>query len=198
MPIPASRPATGVVVGWIAGMEHKVDADRIPLVAALRRVLAEHDLSPVQYAHAARWEDVAALLDHFALPVVVKPTELSGSRGVLLLQHEDELTSWGAMLESYSYAGPVLVEEYLHGPEFSVETISVRGTHHVIGVTRKLLGAPPLFVEAGHVHPEPASPETDAIAQLVVDMLDVTSTLRGEADPERSANRGVSGPARRR
>jgi biotin carboxylase len=78
----------------------------------------------------------------------------------------------------------VLVEEYLSGPEFSVETISVRGTHHVIGVTRKLLGAPPLFVEAGHVHPEPASPDTDAIARLVVDTLNVSGYQTGPAHTE--------------
>ncbi len=150
----------------------------------LRRALAEHGLSPVKYAHAERWQDVAALLGDFTLPVVAKPTQLSGSRAVVLLRDETELAGWGALLESYDYAGPVMVEEYLSGPEFSVETISVRGTHHVIGVTRKVLGPPPLFVEAGHIHPEPASRETDLIARLAVDMLNVTGYQNGPAHTE--------------
>jgi biotin carboxylase len=150
----------------------------------LRRALAEHDLSPVQYAHAQRWQDVAALLDDFTLPVVVKPTDLSGSRAVYLLQDKDELATWGALLDSYDYTGPVLVEEYLSGPEFSVETISSRGVHHVIGVTRKVLGPPPLFVEAGHVHPEPPSPDTEAMAKLTVDMLTITGYRNGPAHTE--------------
>ncbi|WP_432839313.1 ATP-grasp domain-containing protein [Dactylosporangium sp. CA-092794] len=150
----------------------------------LRRTLAEHDLSPVRYAHAPRWQDVAALLDGFTLPVVVKPTELSGSRGVLLLHDEADLATWGTLLESYGYDGPVLVEEYLRGPEFSVETISARGVHHVIGVTRKILGPPPLFVEFGHVHPEPPSPDTDAIAKITVDLLTVAGYRNGPAHTE--------------
>ncbi|MEU7907466.1 ATP-grasp domain-containing protein [Actinoplanes sp. NPDC049118] len=151
---------------------------------ALRQALDRHGLSPVRFAHADRWQDVAALLDGFSLPVVVKPTELSGSRGVLLLENAGELPGWGALLESYGYAGPVLIEEYLRGPEFSVETVSVRGVHHVIGVTRKLLGPPPLFVEMGHVHPEPPSPDTAAMSELVVAMLDITGYQTGPAHTE--------------
>jgi biotin carboxylase len=150
----------------------------------LRRALAEHGISPVQYAYAQRWQDVAALLDGFTLPVVVKPTELSGSRGVYLLEDPEQLPTWGALLDSYSYTGPVLVEEYLSGPEFSVETISSRGVHHVIGVTRKVLGPPPLFVEAGHIHPEPPSPDTEAMARLTVEMLDATGYRNGPAHTE--------------
>jgi biotin carboxylase len=151
---------------------------------ALREVLAQHGLSPVRFAHATRWQDVPALLDGFTLPVVVKPTGLSGSRGVMLVHNRADLADWGALLDSYEYTGPVLVEEYLRGPEFSVETMSVRGTHHVIGVTRKVLGPPPLFVETGHIHPEPPSPETTAMTQLVVDTLTATGYQTGPTHTE--------------
>ena len=43
----------------------------------------------------------------------------------------------------------LLVEALVEGPEFSVEVFSGR----VIGITRKHLGAPPAFVEAGHDYP---------------------------------------------
>lgn len=151
---------------------------------ALRRLLAEHGLSPVRFAHAERWQDVADMLDSFDLPVVVKPTQLSGSRAVFLLRDREQLTEWSALLEAYHYSGPVLVEEYLTGPEFSVETMSSHGRHHVIGVTRKLLGAPPLFVEAGHVHPEPDSAATREMAELTVAMLEATGYRTGPAHTE--------------
>lgn len=151
---------------------------------ALREMLAKHDVSPVRFAHATHWRDVGELLDEVELPVVVKPTDLSGSRGVLLLEDRAQFDEWGALLTSYDYDGPVLVEEYLTGPEFSVETVSVRGRHHVIGVTRKLLGAPPLFVEAGHVHPEPEGDSTAQLGALTVTMLELSGYQTGPAHTE--------------
>lgn len=35
------RPHSGVVVGWIAGLEHQLDVQQIPIKAALQRLLAE-------------------------------------------------------------------------------------------------------------------------------------------------------------
>jgi glycosyltransferase involved in cell wall biosynthesis len=37
----ASRPHAGVVVGWIAGLEHRLDVDRLPIRDALQRLLDE-------------------------------------------------------------------------------------------------------------------------------------------------------------
>ncbi len=37
----AERPHAGVTIGWIAGLEHALDLDRIPIVAALQRILDE-------------------------------------------------------------------------------------------------------------------------------------------------------------
>lgn len=39
----ARRRHDGVVIGWIAGIEHQVDAARIPIAAALRQIAATHD-----------------------------------------------------------------------------------------------------------------------------------------------------------
>jgi glycosyltransferase involved in cell wall biosynthesis len=37
------RPRTGVTIGWIAGLEHQMDVERIPIRAALARLLDERD-----------------------------------------------------------------------------------------------------------------------------------------------------------
>lgn len=151
---------------------------------AMRRLLAERGVSTIKFAAADRWQDVAALLDDFTLPVVVKPTELAGSRGVFLLRSRDELAEWGRLLDSYGYSGQLLVEEYLRGQEYSVESISVDGVHHVIGVTTKSLTEPPLFVETGHLHPTPESARTKAIADLAVELLTLTGYRTGPAHTE--------------
>ncbi|SDY89565.1 ATP-grasp domain-containing protein [Amycolatopsis xylanica] len=150
----------------------------------MRKLLATHGLSSVQYAHADHWQEVEALLDGFRLPVVVKPTDLAASQGVFKLTDRSQLADWGKLLESYDYDGPVLIEEYLDGPEFSVESMSIRGEHHVIGVTRKILGPPPTFVEAGHVHPVAESAQTQAIATLTKELLRVSGYQTGPVHTE--------------
>lgn len=151
---------------------------------AMRTLLRDKGISPVRFATADRWPDVAAALAGFTLPVVVKPTTLSASRGTFLLADPADLPAWGATLAGYGYHGPLLVEEHLRGPEFSVETLTVRGEHHVVGVTRKLLGPLPHFVELGHLVGEPETDATRQVAALAVELLDAAGYQCGPAHTE--------------
>ncbi len=38
-----SRPHTGITIGWIAGLEHQLDTERIPIVSVLQQLLDERD-----------------------------------------------------------------------------------------------------------------------------------------------------------
>jgi biotin carboxylase len=151
---------------------------------AMRTLLRDKGISTVRFATAQRWPDVAALLAYFTLPVVVKPATLSASRGAYLLTDPAELPAWGEQLAALGYDGPLLVEEYLRGPEFSVETLTVRGEHHVIGVTRKLLGPLPYFVECGHLFGQPDTAETSRVAELAVELLNAAGYRCGPAHTE--------------
>jgi len=151
---------------------------------AMRRMLAGTDVSPVRFAEVTSVAGVRDVLGGFELPVVVKPTDLSGSRAVYLLQDPAELDGYADLLERYGYRGPLLVEEYLRGDEYSVETVSVQGHHQVVGVTRKVLGPAPLFVEAGHRHPAPDADRVEAIGALAVRLLDLAGYRTGPAHTE--------------
>jgi cysteine synthase A len=151
---------------------------------AMRTLLRDKGISSVRFATARRWQDVAGLLKDFSLPVVVKPAALSASRGTFLLTDPADLPAWGAELAALDYDGPLLVEEYLRGPEFSVETMTVRGEHHVLGVTRKLLGPLPHFVERGHLFGEAETRETRQVAGLAVELLDAAGYQCGPAHTE--------------
>jgi biotin carboxylase len=119
------------------------------------------------------------------LPAVVKPTALSGSTGVYLWREPDDEPVWTDLVDGYGYPGPFLVEEYLRGPEYSIETLSHDGHHTVVGVTEKKLGPPPLFVEIGHVHPAPLPDDRRAaIERLAVDLLDACGYRFGPAHTE--------------
>ncbi|HEV7864244.1 MAG TPA: ATP-grasp domain-containing protein, partial [Acidimicrobiia bacterium] len=92
----------------------------------------------------------------------VKPADGTGSRGVRLCCQPVEVHNHAAGLLARRHdergqptIAAVLVEEYVAGPEVSVETF---GTE-IVGVTAKHLGRLPSFVECGHDFP--ASPLHD-------------------------------------
>jgi biotin carboxylase len=153
--------------------------------AEMRRLLARHGLSTVRAVELDSPAWVAESLAEFELPVVVKPTRLAGSRGVRLIRDAAELAQWRELLAADGYSGPVLVEEFLRGKEFSVETLSAGGEHHVVGITAKQVTPLPLFVETGHLHPAPlAGSDRLAITELVTAFLDVAGYRFGPTHTE--------------
>lgn len=126
------------------------------------------------------------------LPVVVKPADGTGSRGVRLCRDVEEVTAHARRLlgrardERGRPVLPwVLVEEHVEGPEVSVETFGDR----IVGVTAKHLGPLPAFVEAGHDFPARVSFGAGPLAQQAVRALDV-----GWGAAHTEIRLGASGP----
>ena len=110
------------------------------------------------------------------LPVVCKPADGTGSRGVRLCRDLEEVAHHARRLLARSRderGRPVLpwilVEEYVDGPEVSVETFG----HGVVGVTAKHLGPLPSFVEAGHDFPARSDFGAGPLARRAVAALDL-------------------------
>ena len=100
---------------------------------------------------------------------IVKPADNSGSRGVDLLKEDADLDIAYDYTVHYSRGGEIVVEEFMEGPEVSVETLAVDGDVHVIQITDKLTTGAPYFVEMGHSQPSQHSEETrKRIAEVAV------------------------------
>lgn len=84
---------------------------------------------------------------------IVKPADNSGSRGVDLLKEDTDLDAAYDYTVHYSRGGEIVVEEFMEGPEVSVETLAVDGVIHVIQITDKMTTGSPYFVEMGHSQP---------------------------------------------
>ena len=94
---------------------------------------------------------------HF--PVIIKPRDNSGSRGVKLCRDKNELQlSIDEALEN-SKLDTVLVEEFIEGPEYSIESLHHDGKSEVIQFTEKKTTEFPYNVELGHIQPANISEE---------------------------------------
>jgi len=100
--------------------------------------------------------------------VIVKPRDNSGSRGVKLCRDAEELkASIDEALEN-SKLDTVLVEEFIEGPEYSIEGLHYDGKSEVIQFTEKKTTEFPYNVELGHKQPANLSEEhKKAIREIV-------------------------------
>ena len=98
-------------------------------------------------------EELDGVMDKISFPCVSKPTDNSGSRGVMLIHNAEDLTEAVSYSSQNGRGGSVIIEEYLKGPEVSVEIITIDGQPHVLNVTDKLTTGAPHFVEMGHNQP---------------------------------------------
>lgn len=101
-------------------------------------------------------------------PVIVKPRDNSGSRGVKLCRSKEELEA--AMIEALEVSkhDTILVEEFIEGPEYSIEGLHHDGKSEVIQFTEKKTTEFPYNVELGHIQPANISEENkQKISEIV-------------------------------
>lgn len=96
------------------------------------------------------------LQDEFTTDGILKPSRNSGSRGIAKVTRDMDKA---VFLKAYDIAlnesrdKSVLIEQFIDGPEFSVEIIVWNGEVNVLTVTDKKTTGAPHFVELGHNQP---------------------------------------------
>ncbi len=92
-------------------------------------------------------------LDSFNFPVIVKPVDRSGSRGVNKVEIKSNLEDAVKNAIEESFTKKAIVEEFIEGQEVSVESISWNGKHYILAITDKTTTGSPNFVELAHHQP---------------------------------------------
>lgn len=101
-------------------------------------------------------------------PVICKPRDNSGSRGVKLCRNLQELQACIDEALQYSKLDTVLVEEFIEGREFSIESLHYDGRSEIIQFTEKKTTPFPYNVELGHKQPANLTDDQrDAIREIV-------------------------------
>ena len=103
------------------------------------------------------------VLNNVSFPCIMKPTDNSGSRGVVLCENRERLKAEYEYALHESRGGAVIIEEFLRGPEFSVEVMVVDGHPYVLQITDKMTTGAPHFVEMGHSQPTQQNEENQEL-----------------------------------
>lgn len=92
-------------------------------------------------------------LNGLSFPLVVKPVDNMGARGVRRVDNKLQLQKAAAEAIRQSRSGRAIIEEYLDGPELSLDAIVYQGKITICGVADRHICFPPFFVEMGHTMP---------------------------------------------
>lgn len=118
-------------------------------------------------------------------PVIVKPTDRSGSRGITKLESSAGLQEAIDRAKGLSFERRALIEEFAVGQEYSVECISWCGEHHFLAITQKYTTGAPMFIETGHLQPAAVSEEQlKQVKAVVFHALDSLGIENGASHSE--------------
>ena len=107
------------------------------------------------------------LLDEPKVPCVIKAPDRQGQRGLTLVRDEKQLPAAIATARAASRNDTFIAEEYVEGPEVTVNAVSMDGVFHPLTITDRLTAEPPAFgVALAHAWPAKLSVET---TQALVD-----------------------------
>lgn len=151
----------------------------------MRRRLMEEGIPVPRFVRAADARE--ADLTGFSYPIIVKPTDRSGSRCITKIDAPDAERLARAVREAaeVSFEKRAIIEEYLPGDEFSCESISHGGRHTVLAITRKFTTGAPHYIETGHTEPADLTREQEkAVRNHVVRALTALGIRTGASHAE--------------
>lgn len=138
--------------------------------AEMRKALQKAGVPIPKFFVVSNEEEYKEAVKEFDVPFIVKPADSSGSRGifeVIDITNAELVKKAYEYCKPYSKVGDVVVEEYMNGPEVSVETLTINGVCHVIQITDKLTTGAPHYVEMGHSQP---TKHSDEIASRIAEI----------------------------
>lgn len=148
----------------------------------MRAVLRGAGLPNPRYAVVSDPQETAGVAAEVGFPAVVKLARGAGGAGVRLCRTEAELAAAVTELSELRPGVDLVAEEFLAGPEYAVQTVTVDGRTEVLSVLAEHVGPPPRFAETGYDHPAGLAPaDQDALLRLVVSALDALGMDNGIA-----------------
>lgn len=129
-------------------------AKRIKNKYAVRRCLFDAKVDDTEQAYEVNENtELDSLAEKLTFPVMVKPCDGSGSRGVARVDTPSQFADACKNAMAASITHRAEVETFIVGREYGAESLVVNGEIHVLGIMKKWMTEPPYYAELGHAIP---------------------------------------------
>lgn len=120
----------------------------------VRKCLFENQVDDTEQAYLIDKEsDLLSLSKQITYPVMVKPCDGSGSRGASKVEKVEEFKDACKYAINSSITKRAVVESFIVGNEYGVESFVENGNIHILAVIKKFMTKPPYYAELGHAIP---------------------------------------------
>lgn len=152
----------------------------------MREIWAAKGIPSCRFMSCRSLDGARAAAEAIGFPLVVKPDDNAGSRGVMYVDTILELESAYRAALVFSRNGDVLVEEFMLGEEMSVEGFLYEGGVHLTGFSDKIRTPPPYLLDLAVLFPsvkakdvlgEAVQVVSDAAHALGLDMTPIHAEL---------------------
>ncbi len=128
----------------------------------VRKVLFEARADDTQQAYEIKnIEDIENIKSKIILPVMVKPCDGSGSRGASKVEKKSDIEKACKMAIKNSLTKKALIESFIEGNEYGVESFVYDGEITVLAVMKKWMTNAPYYAELGHSIPSRLDDDTE-------------------------------------
>ncbi len=128
-------------------------ADKATDKIKMRKVFNKNSLPQPAFYPVLNAQDLATAARQLDFPLVIKPADSMGARGVQKCSSAAELETAYKSAAAFSRSNRVIVEEYIAGNELSIDALVWKGKIYICGVADRIIEYPPYFVETGHIMP---------------------------------------------
>lgn len=134
----------------------------------MRKAFRDSGVQTLKFKKVQSINDIENL-DNMEYPLIVKPTDRSGSRAITKIINRNELADAINRALENSFEKGAIVEEFIEGKEYSCEGITYNGKHSFLTITKKQTTGAPNFIETGHIEPSGLSLELEQKAYTEID-----------------------------
>lgn len=151
---------------------------------AMRKAFKKAGVKVPEFEEITENESIEKL-NYLTFPLIVKPTDRSGSRAITKVLKKEDLKEAIKRAISNSFEKKAIIEEYIDGQEYSLECISYKGQHNFLTITKKYTTGAPHFIETAHIEPAGLNEEQqEKVKKVIFKALDALGIENGASHSE--------------
>jgi len=139
----------------------------------MKQILEQNDISTAKYKVFNADEQI----DWDIFPCIIKPSDSSAGRGVKYCQNINDLQQNLQITKQFCKNSKIIVEQYIEGKQYSIETISCNGKHQIVAIDKEFIRNTPEPMEVAHQIPsgieEKFGKKVQEVASKVLDAFDI-------------------------
>ena len=145
------------------------DAEAASNKVLMRKRLSQHGIAIPRFISVWSLKDTREAMYDLTFPLVLKPADNMGARGVIKIRNRDEINLAFHHAKKYSPTGEMILEEFMEGPELSIDAVTWNGNFRITGIADRIINKEPFFIELGHNMPSrmPRDIQEDATKVMI-------------------------------